>query len=77
LDSTRLTVAVDRALNEVLGPSEAGKVYPLVAEEARRERISVAQLTLMWVSAHMPVTAERILLSARMHYERLAPSPSV
>jgi hypothetical protein len=73
-DSTRLTIAVDRALSEVLGPAEAGKVYLLVAEEARRERISVAQLTLMWVSAHMPVTADRILASARAHYEGLAPS---
>ena len=76
-DSTRLTVAVDRALGEVLGNAEAGKVYLLVAEEARRERISVAQLALMWVSANMPVTADRILASAHVHYERLAPSPGV
>jgi hypothetical protein len=76
-DSTRLTVAVDRALNEILGAREAGKVYLLIAEEARRDRISVAQLALMWVSAHMPVTADRILASARAHYERLAPSPSL
>jgi hypothetical protein len=76
-DSTRLTVAVDRALGEVLGHAEAGKVYLLVAEEARRERISVAQLALMWVSANMPVSADRILASARVHYEQLAPSPGV
>ncbi len=76
-DSTRLTVAVDRALGEILGHGEAGKVYLLVAEEARRERISVAQLALMWVSANMPVTADRILASARAHYDRLAPSPGV
>ena len=76
-DSTRLTVAVDRALGEILGHGEAGKVYLLVAEEARLERISVAQLALMWVSANMPVTADRILASARAHYDRLAPSPGV
>jgi hypothetical protein len=76
-DSTRLTVAVDRALGEILGRAEAGKVYLLVAEEARRERISVAQLALMWVSANMPVSADRILASARAHYEQLAPSPGV
>jgi hypothetical protein len=76
-DSTRLTVAVDRALGEILGDVEAGKVYLLVAEEARRERISVAQLALMWVSANMPVSADRILASARAHYEQLAPSPGV
>jgi hypothetical protein len=76
-DSTRLTVAVDRALGEILGRAEAGKVYLLVAEEARRERISVAQLALMWVSANMPVSADRILASARAHYQQLAPSPGV
>jgi hypothetical protein len=76
-DSTRLTVAVDRALGEILGRAEAGKVYLLVAEEARRERISVAQLALMWVSENMPVSADRILASARAHYEQLAPSPGV
>ena len=65
-----------RALNDVLGPVEAGKVYLLIAEEARRERISVAQLTLMWVRAHMPLTADRILASARAHYELLAPPPT-
>jgi hypothetical protein len=77
VDSTRLTVAVDRALAEVLGPREVGKVYLLVAEEARRDRISVAQLTLMWISANMPATADRILAAARVHYDRLAPSPVV
>jgi hypothetical protein len=76
-DSTRLAVAVDRALAEILGEGEAGKVYLLVAEEARRRRISVAQLALMWVSANMPVTADRILASARAHYDQLAPSPVV
>jgi hypothetical protein len=76
-DSTRLTVAVDRALGEILGRVEAGKVYLLVAEEARQERISVAQLALMWVSANMPVSADRILASARLHYEQLALSPGV
>jgi MEDS: MEthanogen/methylotroph, DcmR Sensory domain len=76
-DSTRLAVAVDRALGDVLGVGEAGKVYLLVAEEARRGRISVAQLVLMWVSANMPITADRILASARAHYDLLAPSPGV
>jgi hypothetical protein len=76
-DSTRLTVAVDRALGEILGHREAGKVYLLVADEARRGRISVAQLALMWISANMPVMADRILASARAHYDRLAPSPGI
>src|SRR5262249_61669926 len=64
-DSTRLTRAVDRALGEVLGPDQAGKLYSLVGEEARRGSVPVAQLALMWVSANMPSLADRVLSAAR------------
>ncbi|MDX6401171.1 MAG: hypothetical protein QOF27_1777, partial [Gaiellaceae bacterium] len=50
LDTTRLSSAVDRALEEVLGHDEAGKVYVLVGVQAREERVPIAQLVLMWVS---------------------------
>src|SRR5262249_46320507 len=69
-DSTRLTRAVDRALGEVLGPGQAGKLYSLVGEEARRGSVPVAQLALMWVSANMPSLADRVLSAARAQYER-------
>jgi hypothetical protein len=67
-DSGRLSRAVDLALEEVLGYAEAGRVYFDVAAEARRERIPVAQLALMWVSANMPELADRVLASARARY---------
>ena len=67
-DSGRLSRAVDLALEEVLGYADAGRVYFDVAGEARRERIPVAQLALMWVSANMPDLADRVLASARARY---------
>ncbi|MEP6911029.1 MAG: MEDS domain-containing protein [Actinomycetota bacterium] len=71
-DSARLTLAVDRALEEVLGSGQAGKVYLVIGEEARRERVPVGQLALMWVSAHMPALADRVLAAAQAHYEQPA-----
>ena len=67
-DPSRLTQAVDRALEDVLGPAQAGKIYLLIGDEAREERVPVPQLALMWVSRHMPVFAERVLAAARGYY---------
>jgi hypothetical protein len=69
-DPERLQQAVDRALEEALG-NDAGKIYALIGTEIRGARVPTAQLALMWVSEHMPGSAERILTSARAHY--LAP----
>lgn len=73
-DPDRLSRAVDFALDEVLGPADAGKVYLLVGERIREARVPVAQLVLMWVSANMPGLADRILASARTHYLAAATS---
>lgn len=67
-DPARLARAVDRALEDVLGPSDAGKVYVFIGDQAREGRVPTAQLALMWVSANLPALAERILASARSHY---------
>jgi hypothetical protein len=67
-DAARFASAVDGALDEVLGHAEAGKVYVLVGDEIRRERVPVPQLALMWVSANMPTIADRVLASARRRY---------
>jgi hypothetical protein len=75
LDPARLTRAVDQALEEVLGATEAGKVYVLVGQQLRSDRIPMAQVLLMWVSENMPALAERVLASARARYEAL-PAPS-
>jgi hypothetical protein len=74
-DPARLTRAVDQALEEVLGAAEAGKVYVLVGQDLRSDRIPMAQVLLMWVSANMPALAERVLASARARYEA-APATS-
>jgi KaiC/GvpD/RAD55 family RecA-like ATPase len=67
-DEARLTRAVDLALDEVLGAQKAGHVYGLLGAEIRQERVPMGQLALMWVSANMPVLADRVLASARAHY---------
>jgi hypothetical protein len=67
-DPQRLARAVDAALSEVLGPEQAGNVYMLVGDEARRNRVPVPQLILMWASANLPESADRILARAREHY---------
>jgi hypothetical protein len=68
LDPARLQRAVDQALEEVLGAAEAGKVYVVVGQELRGDRVPMAQVLLMWVSEHMPALAERVLASARTRY---------
>jgi len=67
-DRRRLTRAVDRALEEVLGSRQAGHVYMLCGQQVREERTPLAQLALMWVSKNMPVRADRVLATARAHY---------
>jgi DcmR-like sensory protein len=67
-DPQRLAHAVERALDEVLGPDDAAKVYVLVEADPRRNHIPAGQLALMWVSANMPLLAERILARARSNY---------
>jgi KaiC/GvpD/RAD55 family RecA-like ATPase len=64
----RLSRAVDRALDEVLGSSAASEVYRSVARERDDVRVPMAQLIMMWVSANMPAAADRVLAVARDHY---------
>jgi hypothetical protein len=73
-DSVRLARSVDLALEEVLGPAEAGKVYAIVGEQIRRDRVPSPQIVLMWVSANMPALADRILASARKRYVDAVPA---
>jgi hypothetical protein len=73
-NSARLSRSVDLALEEVLGPAEAGKVYAIVGEQIRRGRVPSPQLVLMWVSANMPALADRILASARKRYADAVPA---
>ena len=67
-DAERLSHAVDDALVGVLGIPGAGQVYSLIGTEIRERRVPPSQLALMWVSENMPLSAERILASARTRY---------
>ena len=60
--------AVDAAIDEARRPG--GQLYAMVGDPIRRRRVPAAQLALMWVSANMPMVAERILASARLHHVR-------
>ncbi len=64
----RFARCVDRALDEVLGPREAGRIYMVLGKQIQQEHVPAAQLILMWVSSNMPILAERILESARTLY---------
>jgi hypothetical protein len=64
----RMRSAVDAALVESLGVSEAARVYERVLARHRITRMPAPQLALMWVSMHMPRAAERVLAAAREHY---------
>jgi hypothetical protein len=75
-DPARFGRAVDGALEEVLGADEAGKVYVLIGEQIRQDRVPAAQLVLMSVSEHLPALAERILATARANYAANAVSSS-
>ena len=68
VDNARFARAVDAALEEVLGANGAGKVYVVIGDQIRENRVPIAQLALMWVSENMPALAGRVLDSARAHY---------
>jgi hypothetical protein len=69
----RFARAVDRALRDTVGSTEAANVYLRVSRQAGTdERIPLAQLILMWVSENMPVRAQQILATAREHYTAAA-----
>ena len=67
-DPERLHRAVDGALEEELGTAGAGRVYSMIAGDIRRTPIPAAQLALMWVTAELPASADRVLESARSRY---------
>jgi hypothetical protein len=75
-DADRLAHAVDDALVGVLGTPGAGQVYSLVGAQIRERRVPAPQLVLMWVSQNMPLSAERILASARARYRDAPATPT-
>jgi KaiC/GvpD/RAD55 family RecA-like ATPase len=75
-DTDRLAHVVDDALVDVLGSPGAGQVYSLVGAQIRERRVPAPQLVLMWVSQNMPLSAERILASARTRYRDAPATPT-
>ena len=67
-DEKRLARAVDAALEEVVGPEQAGRVYALALAGADSDEVPLAQLALMWISRELPALSERVLASARRRY---------
>jgi KaiC/GvpD/RAD55 family RecA-like ATPase len=65
-DEDRFAGAVERALVEVLGESDARTVYARVSQN--RGKAPESQLALMWLTAHMPRAAAQVLTLARDHY---------
>lgn len=71
----RFARAVDEALREVLGASEAASIYVRVSREAARgesSHVPLAQLLLMWVTENMPRHAARVLDTTRLRYATAA-----
>ena len=64
----RFARAVDEALREVLGPSQAASVYVVVSRTAAYDQVPLAQSILMWISENMPAQSHRILDAARTRY---------
>ena len=71
----RFAHSVDRALDEVLGSDETGRIYLLMSRQGQMDWVPLAQRILMWVSANRPSLADRILATARAHY-LAGPAPS-
>jgi hypothetical protein len=69
-DEERFATAVERALLEILGETDAQKVYAQIS--GGQAKAPVPQLALMWMSAHMPRTAGKVLAAARSHYGEAA-----
>ena len=71
----RFAGAVDEALREVLGASEAASIYVRVSREADRgesSHVPLAQLLLMWVAQNMPRQSACVLDATRLRYAAAA-----
>ena len=69
-DEERFAAAVERALLEVLGDADAQKVFAQISNT--QGKAPTSQLALMWLSAHMPRAAGKVLAAARSHYAAAA-----
>jgi MEDS: MEthanogen/methylotroph, DcmR Sensory domain len=75
-DTSRLATAVDKALAEVVGPFEAGRIYLQIAEQVPRSASPRAQAALIWLSGQRSAKAKQILDRVRTHYVSLREAAS-
>jgi len=65
-DYERLSLAVQRAMEEVLGRTEAETLRPLIAATERRvTALPGAQATLLWLQSNLPHLVSPVLAAAR------------
>jgi len=65
-DYDRVTRAVNLALEEVLGKTQAEALRPLIAATQRRaSTLSGAQSTLLWIQSNLPNHIQAVLTAAR------------
>ncbi len=67
--SGRLDAAIDRAMEEVLGPEAAGLRLRIEADTSPSWGLAPpGERTALWLRANMPAQSEQIMLRAREHY---------
>ena len=68
-DYERLTQAVNLAMDEQFGETEAASLRPIIASSKRRLAVLPgAQASLLWIQSHLPDRIDDVLTSARRHY---------
>jgi hypothetical protein len=72
-DYDLLERSVSEAIEDVLGPAQASMLLSLVmsqrTDQGRFAKMPPAQLALLWLRENMPITADKVLLRGRSHYE--------
>jgi hypothetical protein len=67
-DAQAIEAALAAALTEALGEARVDKLYARVAQTGADVHVPAAQRAIMWLSAHMPRTAEQVLATSRDRY---------
>lgn len=68
-DYGRLSCAVDKAMDEVLGATQSAALRPMIAAGKRsRSTLPGAQASLLWIQSHLPGRIDDVLAAARRHY---------
>jgi hypothetical protein len=73
-DYELLESSVSDAIEDVLGPTQASMLLSLASSQKTKEdriaKMPPAQRALLWLRENMPLTADKVLLRSRSHYDR-------